>query len=163
MKSVERTDIVIIQNHLKSHSTGVGLPLDFVKAEECQAFKVRLEEVDVKKLVLWFEFKKYTTDESCKITDIVAAGYAQERVQRFIVGHPQKGYGPADLKTSHNLQPVVVTDSLESEVLYLIDGNHRTIAQHVTNKGFQDVEAFVCIHPNMLRWPYIPRRYRSQK
>jgi hypothetical protein len=44
--------------------------------------------------------------------------------------------------------------------LYIIDGNHRVIAQQLGGKGFQDVPVYVGVHPKMLRWAYLPPNFK---
>lgn len=55
---------------------------------------------------------------------------------------------------------IILVDDLESTFLYLINGNNRTIAQYLTQKGFQDVPAFVCVFPDLMKWAYIPNYYK---
>jgi hypothetical protein len=57
-------------------------------------------------------------------------------------------------------QPVIVTNDLDSHVLYLTDGNHRVIAQQLSSKGFEGVEVYVCVPPNLLRWAYLPPNFK---
>ena len=162
MKVVEPIEIAAVQRHLTTMHTGVSLNLVDMpgKPDEYRAFKVLLDSEDVERLVLWWQFEKDTKDESFRLTDVLESAAMKPRVKSFVDGNPSKSQMPADLRTLPNMEPVIVTNDLESSFLYLIDGNNRTLAQHLSGKGFQDVPAYVCVHPKMMAWAYIPKYYK---
>jgi hypothetical protein len=54
-----------------------------------------------------------------------------------------------------DLEPVIVSNDAEKGFLYLIDGSNRSSAEFLTGSGFQDVPAYVCVHPRMREWVYV--------
>jgi hypothetical protein len=136
-----------------------GVPLDLATMPGPRdlygAFSAQLERDDVYRLYLWFQFRKYTGGPDSKLTDVTEAADREPRVRRFIDGDPKKGLGPADLRTSPGLEPMLVAEGLHCGPLYGIDGNHRMIAQHRSGKGFQDVPVFVLTHPRLMEWAYV--------
>ena len=163
MQIIGPVQISDIQDHLRRVGTGVSLNIADLpgRPEEYREFRVQLDGRDVDRLVLWFEFRDHTRDGSCRLADLLPSANCLARVRRFIDGDPARGRGPVDLRTFPNLEPVIVSNDLEHGILYLIDGSHRIVAQHMGQKGFQDVPAFVCVHPRMLEWAYIPTRYQA--
>lgn len=162
MRVVEEIDLTVIQEYLRAIGSGVKLdphampgPLD-----QHRAYRVLLDGADVADLVLYWEFQKYTKGESCKVTELLESSGSLKRVRSFIDGDPAKGFLPLDLRTIEHKEPVIVTDRLGSSFQYVIDGNHRIIAQHVSGKGFAEVPAFVCAHPNLREWAYVPIYYK---
>lgn len=159
MKAVERVDLSKIQQHLDAMGTGVKLPWP---VDECQGYRVDLDARDVNKLVLWFQFEHDTKGHSCNVTDLLPSAMTKARVKSFIEGNLADGKAPADLRTTANIEPVIVANDLVSDLLYIIDGSHRIVAQHLSQKGFQDVPVFICVHPDALKWPYIPQFHQRQ-
>jgi hypothetical protein len=128
--------------------------------DEYAAYRAELDAVDVQRLVLWWEHRIHTEKSSCRLADALASAASHERVRTFIEGNSKMNIPSADLRTSQGLEPVIVTDALAGDCLYIIDGNHRMIAQQITQKGFQNVSVYVCVRPHMLSWVYIPEDFR---
>jgi|GEM_PF-5789963 len=150
-----------IQLHLKRLGTGVSLDRDDYpsKLAGSTAQRVLLEPEDADRLVMWFEFKKYTPGESCRVVDVSEALLAQDvrgqkRVKSHMDGDSARGFLPTDLRAARELELVAVSTGSPSDFLLLIDGNHRAIAQQLKAYGFAGVPAFVVSHPDMWRWPY---------
>lgn len=165
MRVTESVGISTIQKHLKAMAAGVSLDPKRMpgRPDHYQGFRVRLDADDVNKLVLWWEFENHTNGKSCKLIDALESASFLPKVKSFLKGAHAQGRGPSDLRTLPNMEPVIVTNDLGSKFLYSIDGNHRILAQHLSQKGFQDVPAFVCVHPKMLEWAYIPRCYKRRR
>jgi hypothetical protein len=165
VRVTESVGISAIQKHLKTVAAGVLLDLRSMpgRPAEYKGFAVRLDADDADKLVLWWEFENHTNGKSCRLTDALESVSSLPKVKSFLEGTRPQGRGPSDLRTSPNMEPVIVTDDLGSKFLYSIDGNHRILAQHLSQKGFQDVPAYVCVHPKMLEWAYIPRCYKRPR
>jgi hypothetical protein len=158
MRVIGCIGIEVIEEHLRDQHSGVSLPC---RTGECLGFKVQLDDDDVQKLVLWWEFQEETQNENCRVTSLFDSATAKERVMDFIEGVPGKGLGPADLRVTPNREPTIITDAIESNFLYLIDGNHRTCAQYLSRKSFQDVSAFLCVYPALMKWAYVPKFYKG--
>jgi hypothetical protein len=160
LRLISEIGIETVQWHLKNTGSAVDLPY---KPSEYEAFRVVLDADDIGKIVLWWENEKATKELNCRLVDSTHAAGDEVRVNRFIIGDPKKCLLPADLRTLPNKEPVAVTDDLTGNFLYLIDGSHRTIAQHRSGKSFQDVPIFICVHPMIMRWENIPNFYRISR
>ena len=159
MRIIEPLDVRIIESHLDQLSTGVRLNSLPWPRSEIKSFRVRLDEPDVERLVIWHEAHVHTNG-SCKVIDVVPETATHDRVKSFIEGDQKLGLNPVDLRTFPGLELLVVTNDPQSSILYIIDGGHRSMAQFLAHKSFQDVAAFVCVHPRMLEWRNLPPRYR---
>jgi hypothetical protein len=175
LRNIGSIDIATIQEHLAEQESGIAFtrsptsPAEFYELpwhpNEYQGFRVSLDDGDVNRLVLWRGFAFQTHHRSCKLMDIFTPidsldSAIQRRVRPFIEGVPASGKGPLDLRTTANMAIVMVSNDFEGNILYIIDGNHRSIAQYLTNKGFKDIPAFVCIHPRMWEWKYGPPKHK---
>src|SRR5262245_17801179 len=158
LRILESVDVATIQQHLKSLGTGVNLDLATMpgKPDEYRGFSVLLDSQDVDRIILWFEFRKHTADGSCRVSETLPETRQNPRVKRIIEGDPKKGWGPMDL-ADPRYRMVIATDDPTNGILHVIDGNHRAMASQSTGKGFQDVPAYVRVHPLMQTWAYFPK------
>lgn len=78
-----------------------------------------------------------------------------------MAGDSERGWGPLDLRTAPNFEPVLLTNDVMRGPLYGIDGNHRLVAQFLSGKGVAEVPVYVCFHAKMLEWAYIPETARA--
>lgn len=142
---------------LRQRRSGVLLDLDSMPdpREQYAAFRASLVGDDRDRLYLWFEFRKYTGGIDSKLTDVTEAVDRHARVRTFIHGDPDLGKGPADLRITPSLEPMLVAEAPDRGPLYCIDGNHRVIAQHRSGKGFHDVPVFVLTRPKLMEWAYV--------
>jgi hypothetical protein len=163
MRIVETVGIDTIAQHLLLRGSAVSLPVMSGPLEDHQGLRVLFDASDYDRLILWFEFRKYTDGVRCKLTDMPDTLASCHRVKSFIDGDPALRSAPVDLRTTPNLEPVIVTDNLQDSILYAIDGSHRIAAQHLSHRGFQDVPAFAWVHPRMLEWAYIPPLHKAHK
>lgn len=161
MKIVNEVDLGTVETHLKSVGSALGFKGMPGTLGDYQFFKVVLEERDISNLVLWWEFQNDTRGNTCWLTDAMDSAASDQRVRNFIDGHPAMNVGPVDLRTAQGLEPVAVTNRLNGTIHYLIDGNHRVLAQHFSQKGFEGVSMYVCVHPLMLNWGYIPNFHKK--
>jgi hypothetical protein len=159
MRVTGTSDVVAVRAHLAANSTGVALPTEY----PFTVFKAQLDAEDAEKLVLWWEFQEDTQDRCCRVVRLLGSAASKARVRSFVEGDASKGYGPADLRILQNNEPVIVTASLESDFLYLIDGNNRVMGQQLSCKSFQGVRVFVCVHPQIMKWAYIPMHYKQRR
>lgn len=139
----------------KGNAVPWNLPTIAQPVGDFRAFSAKLETTDVDRMFMWFEFRKHTKDGSSKLTDSLPEAAEVPRIKSFIQGDSQKP--PADLRTTPNLEPMLVTHDLHRGPLYGIDGNHRMVAQFLSGKSFDGVPVYVCTHPNLLTWAYIPK------
>lgn len=160
MRIVERVPIDAIQRHLKSQHSGVGLDLAAMPGPPCDYLGYKVSLDDARKIVLYWEFERYTSGGTCRLNDLLPPARSLERVRRFLDGDPARGFPPADLRVLRDKELAIVTNDLQGEFLYVIDGNHRVIAQHFSGRGLQGVAAFVCQHPEMMKWAYVPTYYQ---
>jgi len=86
-----------------------------------------------------------------------------QRADALFLHGDDKGRSPADLRTLGNKEPVAVTDNLDGDFWYLIDGSHCYIAQVRSGKPFQDVRIDVCVHPRIMEWSCIPSYYKQSR
>ena len=123
-------------------------------------FKGTLDAADVEKLILWWEFQDHTVDQNCRLTGLLPSAATLPRTRSFLAGNPGRCLRPLDWSTATNMDLVLVTNDIQNGWLYIIDGNHRAIAQAIRNRPFQDIPALVCVHPAMNKWSYIPLYYQ---
>jgi len=157
VRNVTSISVDHYQALLRQKNSGVILNLDTMPPPRAlyAAFSAQLDAADVDRLYLWFEFRKYTGGPNSKLTEVTAAAEREQRVRNFIDGDPDLGKGPADLRTTPSLEPMLVAEGLDRGPLYCIDGNNRMIAQHRSAKGFQNVPVFVLTHPRLMEWEYV--------
>lgn len=141
--------------------SSVTLPYELCKY---RAYRVQLEATDVGRLVLWWQFAKRTENGSGRLVDLLPSCPPHRRTRSFVEGDPAKGYTRVDLRTAERLELVAVANSLESDLLYLIDGNNRAVAQQTAHGSFQGVPLFLCVHPAIEQWSYLAEKpgYFSQ-
>lgn len=160
---IESVTIEACQKHLREQGTGVSLDLASMPKppDGYRAVRAILEDSDLDRIFLWFEFRKHTKDGSAKLTDALPESASEKRISRFIAGDSTKGWTPIDLRTTPNFEAMLLTNDVMRGPLYGIDGNHRLVAQFLSGKGFADVPVYVCFHPKMLEWAYIPETARA--
>lgn len=154
MRILETVEINVIQEHLKSTKSVVRLDLLNLpgRLEEYKGFRIHLDADDVKKLVLLWEFQEYTIKNSCRVVDIFPSAAFLKRVMNF---------REIDLRTTDNLDLVIFSNNLQSDFLYILDGNNRAMAQRLFYDDFKNVSAFLCVHPSLLKWMLIPMYYKN--
>lgn len=163
MKIQDTVEIEVIQDHLHATQSGIRLEVasDPGHLRVHKGFKGTLDADDVSKLILWWEFQKHTVNQNCTLTGLLPSAATLPRVKSFVEGDPSRGHNPLDLTSAKNLELVLATNDVKNGWLYIIDGNNRAIAQTIRNIPFQDVPVFVCEHPAMERWAYIPVHYKK--
>lgn len=157
MKEIEPIDVSEYQALLKSKGSGVAMDLAIMPSpvESYTAFRAVLEEDDLNRIFLWFQFKEDTAGMTGKLTDALPESASKKRVKPLIEGDPAKGWMPIDLRSALGFEPMLVTNDFIHGPLQVIDGNHRMIAQFITGKGFDHLPVYVCVHPRMMEWPYM--------
>ena len=131
---------------------------------EFECFNCKLEADDVERLFLLGQFAKHTTNLTGKTKDIefdTLSEHSKARVQSFLAPVKESGFRPLDLPQSPELALVVVTSDLENAGFTTIDGNHRSIAHYLQTKSMDGVPVFICVHPNISKWGYVPRLARK--
>lgn len=159
MRVISEVNPEIVARHLKATHSSVDLPFAL---NEYRAFHIAMDEGDEERIVLWWENEKGTKDLSCRLVDSSDSVGTPHRVNSFINGDG-KQFQPADLRTLANKEAVAVTNDLNGNFWYLIDGSHRSIAQFRSGKSFQDVKLYVCVHPQMMSWPYVPNYHKQRR
>lgn len=156
----EEIDIGVVQTHLERLRSAVRLPY---RPSEYQAYRVQLEATDAARLVLWWQFAKRTENGSSRIVDLLTSCPPHPRTRSFIDGDSAKGYRRVDLRKAQNLELVAVASDLQSDLLYIIDGNNRAVAQQIMYGSFHGVPLFLCTHPKTHEWSYIAEKLRDSR
>jgi hypothetical protein len=153
LKVHQGIDFDVVEEHLRAMRSGVrlrecALPGD---RDEYRSFRVELELADLPKLVLWWEFERHTTDQNCRLATLLPSAATLERLEKC-----------SDLRIIRNRELVLLADDLQGSFLYIIDGNHRAIAQHLYHGSFEGVSAYVCVYPGIRAWAYVTRYYKRR-
>jgi hypothetical protein len=98
-------------------------------------------------------FMNQTQGRSCRVQDVIQSASAIPRVASFITAG-------VDLRLRTGLELVLVATELHCVPLVAIDGNHRAMAQRLTYGGIEGVPAFLCIHPAIGQWEFVPQLAR---
>jgi len=158
LKIISIVNFETVAEHLNANGSALSLPLN---PDGYEMFHVGMDQGDERRIVLWWENEKATKDQNCRLVDSNDSAGDPKRVNSFICGNA-KGHQPTDLSTVANLELVAVTDNLHSDFWFLIDGSHRSIAQFRSQKSFQDVRIYVCVHSQIMQWPCIPNYYKPK-
>jgi hypothetical protein len=155
-----KVEVTEVQRHEQATESNVrlgGYHMDrHCPTNEFQCYRVQLAKQDEDRVFLLglTEFINLTQGQSCQLRDVVQAASAIPRVVSFI----EAGI---DLQSRPGLELVVVARELQSAPLVVIDGNHRAIAQFFSQGSVEGVSAFVCVHPAIGQWPFIPPLART--
>ena len=167
MKIIEKVSLSIVQAHEKSNGANSVLG-DYGMDEHCpphefECFKCLIEVHDVERLFLLGEFARHTSSQTGKTKDIEFDSLSREsktRVNSFLDPDDASGFHPLDLPKSPALALVVVTSDLENGCYTTIDGNHRSIAHFLQTGSVDGVPVFICVHPKISNWGFVPRLAR---
>ena len=127
---------------------------DVCPVNEFECFKGAFEVDDLERLFLLGMFAKHTRDHSGRLRDVLESMSENDRVGSFFDAK-------VDVATRPELAVVAVTDDLYRGSLTLIDGNHRSISQFLRQRTIEGVPAFVCVHPQIRRWGFLPALARA--
>jgi len=85
MKLVEPVTIEVCREHLRKQGTGVSLDLASMpkSADRYAAFQATLEDSDVERVFLWFEFRRHTKGGTAKLTDSLPESASEKRIRRL--------------------------------------------------------------------------------
>lgn len=130
---------------------------DYAPTSEFLFYRVILEKSDTDRMFVLFEtgLTKQTLGQTCRLKDIVSSSENIERVKQAINGGNSFSKG-VDLKSDPNMELELVASELYNVPLTIIDGNHRAIAHYIIHGSVQGVPAYICVHKNISKWPYIP-------
>lgn len=160
MRIDREIDICIVQRHLERLRSAVRLPYQLT---EYRAYRVQLEAADAARLTLWWQFAKRTENGSSRVVDLLTSCSPHPRTRSFIEGDPAQGRSRVDLRTAKDLELVAVASDLQSDMLYIIDGNNRAVAQQIMYGSFQDVPLLLCIHPEINDWSVITSKLTTSQ
>lgn len=155
-------DISVIQRHEETTASNARLGYYHMDCHcptnEFRCFRVGLEQQDEDNLFLLglTEFVNQTQSQSCRLRDVVRDASSIRRVESFITAR-------LDLRSGIGLELVLVGSDLHGAPLVIIDGNHRAIAQYLTHGSVDGVPAFVCVHPAIRHWPFVPPLAQKQR
>ena len=157
---VGEVDISEVQRHeqaTESYARLGGYHMDsHCPTHEFRCYRGQLEQQDDDRVFLLglTEFVNHTRCQSCRLQDVVPAASAIQRVASFSIAG-------IDLRSRAGLELVLVAAELHGAPLIAIDGNHRAIAQFLARGSVEGVSAFVCVHPAIGQWNYVPPLARS--
>lgn len=155
---VGEVEIAEVQQHEQATSANArlgGYGMDaHCPTNEIRCYRVVLEEGDLDRLFVMQDFAAYTSNGSCRLRDVLPSIADIKRVASFTTPS-------VDLRKRTGLEVILVGSDVDRASLVAIDGNHRIIAQYISQGSVDGVPAFVCVHPAMNRWPYVPPLARS--
>lgn len=116
---------------------------------EFKAFNVRLEATDIDRLFLLnCGFAAYTEVQTCKLRDVLLGVVSHERVRNVI--------DRACFPVSPDQAILIVSPDEKYGPLTIYDGNHRAMAQYLTQRSVHDVLAYICVHRRISEWGFVP-------
>lgn len=159
MKFLESVPVIVVQEHERRVGANVKLGgyhmSDIFPPVEFKAFIATLDVDDLDRLFLLGNFSGVTQDRTCKVKDVVLSPGTStiEKVEGIIAKGAHSGLAT-------NPEIVMVTTDAQHGPWVITDANHRTIAWHRTRGNIDGVLAFVCEHPLINKWAYVPRAAR---
>ena len=93
--------------------------------------------------------------------DLLPVASKLERIQSFIEGNAATGLRPLDLASAGGMEIVLVADSIQAGILYVIDGNHRLIAHWLQGRELEGIPVLLAVHERIGSWAYIPDYLRK--
>lgn len=165
MRLVEPVPIETYQEHLWKQGSGVRLDLSSMPrpVDGYTTFRATLDDGDLDRIFLWYEFRKHTKNGTTKLTDALPESAEEQRIRQILKGDEIAGWQRINLRAVSNFEPSLLTDDATHGPLCVIDGNHRLVAQLLSGNGFDGVSVYVCIHANMLEWAYVRTAARAWK
>jgi hypothetical protein len=121
MRTLEIVNLEVLRRHEQQTASNAvlgGYGMDsHCPLHEFELSRVQLESCDTERIFLLSEFRPHTAHQSGKLTDVTAAARMLERVGEFI-------NAAIDLRSSQNLDLVLVSAAADRAPLIVIDGNH---------------------------------------
>lgn len=160
MKIIESASLETLRSHEQATGANVrlgGYHMDLVcPTSEFQLLRVTLDDSDLTRLFLLgiTEFAEYTAARSCRVPDLLPEAGQVGRVASFV-------RDKVDLPARADLALLIVSPDPRAGPLVLTDGNHRVMAHYLTHHNVQGVPAFVCVHPKIRGWNFMPRLARA--
>ena len=148
-----------IDDHLYrmvTHSRTTMLPS---ATSELRAHRATLEPSDADAVMLWWEFQDHTTAASCWLRDLLPSASQLDRAASFLVGSESVERGPVDLRSATGIEPVLVSGG-SPDWLYVLDVNHRLIAQWLAHRDLGGVDVDLVIEPRLKEWAYNPTAHK---
>lgn len=125
--------------------------------------KALIEPDDADKLhLLNCGFAACTQGQSGRLADLDAELLPPETRQRadsFLRPAPDSGRRPLDLRAAPQLALLLACADADNGPWVIIDGNHRAIAQQLRHGSLAWVPVFLCIHPAIATWSYVPASF----
>ena len=164
MKIIASIPIQDVQRHelnLKASVTIGSYGMDLVSPlDEFNSYRIMLTKADCDRLFLLnCGFVEYTHGRTGKVRDIDRDRLSSDssaRVNSFFGPPSQSEKTQIDLRSSPHLAIVLVCADAACGPIVITDGNHRAIAQYLIYGGLSDIHAYMCVHPKINRWPYVP-------
>jgi hypothetical protein len=162
MRIIESVDLDTLQVHEKATNCNVKLgsyKMDQIcPIAEFQINWVLLDDSELERIFLLGEFGKMTHNKTNRLIDVMdlLPDDTTKRIDERILSRN------LDIRLQRNESLMIVATNIEDGPLTIIDGNHRAMNHFKKHNNIQDVPAYVCVHPNISRWPFVPRLARKQ-
>ena len=155
MSAVDVSDVQAHEAATHANVTLGGYDMDgCCPLSEFKAFKVKLEASDIDRLFLLnCGFAAHTEGQTCKLRDVLPGVVSDERVRNVI--------DKACFPVSPDQAILIVSPDEKCGPLTIYDGNHRAMAQYLTQKSVHDVLAYVCVHRRISEWRFVPPQGRK--
>lgn len=133
---------------------------------EFLCYKVKVQESDFNKLYLVGNFHNVTSG-TCKLKDVDADAVqnqeAEGRSMRLesLMNGGQKFQNGISLLYNNGFEPVLVGNDFNGKLLFT-DGSHRAIAHFIQHGNLNDIEVYVCIHPNIVNYSFYKHVAKSK-
>ncbi len=128
--------------------------------KEFQLYKAILEVDDTSNLFLLnCGFAVNTHGQTGKVKDIkieTLSNASKSRINAFTKSPAKCRKYAIDLRHSPQLALILVCAEAKNGPWIIIDGNHRAISQYLSYGDLRDVTGYLCVHPQINKWPYIP-------
>lgn len=123
-------------------------------ADQFTIYQVTFDAVDLGRLCVLNDFARHTVGGLGYLEGIQPAADFRERVQKKLAEN-------IDLRHDAEAAPVFVCPDFQTGQLTVIDGNHRLTAHYLKFQAVSDVVAYVCVHPQIVDWGFLPPAARQ--
>ncbi len=169
MKIISKVNIAEIRQHERSCRANVTLGSYGMESHcifnEFQFYKAVLEANDISNLFLLnCGFASNTHGQTGRLEDIkpeTISDSSKSRIRAFTKSPTKCEKYTIDLRQSPQLALILLCVEAKDGPWIITDGNHRAISQYLSYGHLHDVTVYLCVHPQISKWPYIPTLARN--
>ena len=139
-----------VATHLKNEKAAPPIKVDNPARFQCH--KMMFECKDLKNIILWSGFRIYSANGRSYLTDI------QEHIVREIESKRILNWldnDDFDLRCSSTPQIVAVTNAIDCNFSFVVDGSHRACAHWLKHYDFCGVLAYVMVNADIPNDPKV--------